>query len=162
MKRFLYRILIALHPSRFRERFGDEMMCVFDESSANRSAKLFADGLFSLARQWLVRSGLWKLAAGAAVSALLLCGWGFAFTQGTHTSLEWELQVLAGNPAYHRASDLLDENEFEREAAQAVAILADIRKAGKAKQAGAEPQNQRREKQPSPRSNSTEISPNKG
>ena len=134
MRRFLYRALIALHPPRFRERFGDEMMCVFDEAGGDRTARLFADGVLSLARQWLLRSNLWKMAAGATISALLLCAWGYAFTQGTRTSLERELQVMAGNPAFHRAPDSLDENEFEREAAQAVAILAGIRKTEEQKQ----------------------------
>ena len=134
MRRFLYRALIALHPPRFRERFGDEMMCVFDEAGGDRTARLFADGVLSLARQWLLRSNLWKMAAGATISALLLCAWGYAFTQGTHTSLERELQVMAGNPAFYRAPDSLDENEFEREAAQAVAILAGIRKTEEQKQ----------------------------
>ena len=162
MKRFIYRILIALHPPHFHERFGDEMMSVFDESSANRSGQLFADGLLSLARQWLLRSGLWKLAVGAVVSGVVLCLWATGVTQGANASLERDLQVLAGNPAYHRASDALDENEFEREAAQAVSILAEIRKGEQAKQWGAERQSQRREGQPSPRNNSTYTSPNKG
>jgi len=87
MKRFLYRALIALHPPHFRERFGDEMMCAFDESAGKRDAKLFADAFVSLARQWLVRSGLWKLASGAVVSSLIRCGWGYAFTQGSSPSL---------------------------------------------------------------------------
>ena len=126
MRRFLYRALIALHPRSFRERFGEEMMSIFDEPAMKRDGTLFADAFISLGWQWLVRSNLWKLAAGAALSALILCGWGYAFTQSTSTSMERELQIMAGNPAYHRASDLLDENEFEREAAQAVAILAQI------------------------------------
>jgi len=142
MKRFLYRALIALHPPRFRERFGDEMMCVFDESAASGNAKFFADGLLSLARQWLVRSGLWKVAAGAAVSALLLCGWALAFTRSVNRSLDRGLEVMAGNPAFFEPHTSLDEREFEREAAQAVAILAEIRRAEKPKHADAERQNQ--------------------
>ena len=134
MRRFLYGALIALHPPRFRERFGDEMMCVFDEARGERTARLFADGVLSLARQWLLRSNLWKMTTGAVVSGLLLCGWGYAFTQGTNTSLERELQVMAGNPAFHRAPDSFDENEFSREAAQAISILAEIRKTEARKQ----------------------------
>jgi len=51
---------------------------------------------------------------------------------------------MAGNPAFHRAPDSVDESEFEGEAARAVAILAEIRK--EEKRANAERQNQRREK----------------
>lgn len=162
MKRFLYRTLIALHPPRFRERFGDEMMCVFDESAARGDAKLFADALLSLARQWLLHSGLWKLATGAVVSGLILCGWGYAFTHGTNTSLERELQALTGNPYFYRPPSSLDEREFEREAAQAVAILAEIRKAEEAKQAATERQNRRREKQHLPQNSPADTSPTKG
>lgn len=119
-------------------------MSIFDESAVRRDTGLFADAFVSLGRQWLLRSGLWKLATGAVVSALILGGWGYAFAQGSNASLERELQVMAGNPAFHRASDLLDENEFEREAAQAVAILAQIRETNEVKRAHSERQSQKR------------------
>ena len=101
MRRFLYRALIALHPPRFRERFGDEMLCVFDEAGPERTARLFADGVLSLARQWLLRSNLWKMAAGATISSLLLFAWGNAMAYGVDVSLmrgaRWH-ERLAVNP----------------------------------------------------------------
>lgn len=131
MRRFLYHALIALHPPRFRERFGDEMLCVFDEAGGDRTVRLFADGVLSLLRQWLLRSNLWKMAAGAAISALLLGAWGNAMAYGVDVSLmrgRWWHERLAMNPWLGQPSAPFDEAEFEREAGQAVAILAEIRK----------------------------------
>jgi hypothetical protein len=57
MTRVLYRLLIYLHPARFRRRFGDEMLWIFDERNGNR--ELLADILLSLFRQWFLRTRLW-------------------------------------------------------------------------------------------------------
>ncbi|HEX4139228.1 MAG TPA: hypothetical protein VHY09_02705 [Candidatus Methylacidiphilales bacterium] len=131
MRRFFYRALIALHPPRFRDRFGDEMLCVFDESGRGRTVRLFADGVLSLLRQWLLRSNLWKMAAGAAISSLLLLAWGNAMAHGVDVSLmrgnRWH-QRLAMNPWLGEPRAPFSEAEFEREAAEAVSILAGIRK----------------------------------
>lgn len=131
MRRFLYRALIALHPPRFRERFGDEMLCVFDEAGGDRTVGLFADGVLSLLRQWLLRSNLWKMAAGAAISALLLAAWGNAMAHGVDVSLmrgsRWHDRLMM-SPWLGEPEKPFDEAEFEREAAQALAILAGIRK----------------------------------
>lgn len=82
MKRSVYRALLGLHPQRFRERFGEEMLCIFDESPPERDTRLFADCLFSLLRQWLLRSNLWKMASGAVISSLLLGAWGNSTARG--------------------------------------------------------------------------------
>ena len=66
--RSIYRLLLQLHPPRFRRRFSDEMLLIFDESP--NQASLLADGVVSLARQWLLRSGLWKWVL-ASLGALL-------------------------------------------------------------------------------------------
>ena len=56
MGRLLYICLIGLHPRHFRERFGEEMLAIFDEAGGNRGrAALFTDALISLFRQWLLR-----------------------------------------------------------------------------------------------------------
>lgn len=71
MTRLLYRFLLRLHPADFRNRFSDEMLCVFDELASERSVRfLVADGVRSLGRQWFLGFGLWK-AAIALVLALL-------------------------------------------------------------------------------------------
>jgi len=31
--RSFYRLVLKLHPAAFRERFGDEMLCIFDEAA---------------------------------------------------------------------------------------------------------------------------------
>jgi hypothetical protein len=58
MTRALYRFLLWLHPWEFQERFQEEMLWIFDEAAAQgRVLPLLADGLLSLARQWLLRPG---------------------------------------------------------------------------------------------------------
>ena len=51
MKRWFYVLLLKLHPKPFRDRFGEEMLAIFDESK-----DLYVrDTLGSLAHQWLLR-----------------------------------------------------------------------------------------------------------
>jgi hypothetical protein len=54
-----------MHPEPFREQFGEEMLWIFEET---RQFALFCDALVSLARQWLLRSGAWTMAAGGGVA----------------------------------------------------------------------------------------------
>jgi hypothetical protein len=66
--RAIYRGLVWLHPPAFRAEFGGETQWIFDEifevGSAGGVAALFADAVVSLLRQWIVRYGTWKIAAG--------------------------------------------------------------------------------------------------
>ena len=56
MTQLVYRWLVKLHPNCFRDRFGDEMLWIFDqERGARAKLVLFADGVGSLVRQWLFR-----------------------------------------------------------------------------------------------------------
>ena len=66
----LYRWLVRLHPPSFRERFGAEMLCVYDEADCGERRHLLSDGVVSLARQWVVRSRYWVV--GVAVLGALL------------------------------------------------------------------------------------------
>jgi hypothetical protein len=67
MIRLLYRWLLWLHPPRFRREFAGEMLWIFDCSlETTGRPSLFADALVSLARQWLLRSGFWKIALAVA------------------------------------------------------------------------------------------------
>ncbi len=67
----LYARLLQLHPAAFRDRFAPEMMLNFEESPASSArTALFTDALLSLLRQWLLRSGSWKLAAAALAASL--------------------------------------------------------------------------------------------
>lgn len=53
MLRRLYRCAVRLHPSRFRRRFGDEMLYIFDQQKGRLAALgLMLDCVFSLLRQW--------------------------------------------------------------------------------------------------------------
>ena len=71
MTRTFYHSLLYLHPPRFRERYAEEMTWIFDETaSAKERAFLFYDGLISLARQWVMRTGMWKIAL-AVLAALI-------------------------------------------------------------------------------------------
>jgi len=63
MIRILYSSLLQLHPRAFRERFSDEMLCIFDEVPSTRErAFLLYDASRSFAFQWLFRSNLWIFA----------------------------------------------------------------------------------------------------
>jgi hypothetical protein len=57
--RRIYNKLIDLHPRRFRERFGEQMLSIFDEAANRRSgARLLVDGLVSAIRQWVMPPSL--------------------------------------------------------------------------------------------------------
>ncbi|HZU26508.1 MAG TPA: hypothetical protein VFA04_13365 [Bryobacteraceae bacterium] len=68
----IYRGLVCLHPRGFRRRFGDEMVCIFEEAAESRG-RLLADGVASLARQWVLRTGLWRAAVSILGALLVLC-----------------------------------------------------------------------------------------
>src|SRR3989442_15265254 len=69
MLRSLYRRLLYLHPPAFRQRFAEEMLWIFDEAAATHGALgLFADGLVSLLRQWIVRPESWHAPLAAAIA----------------------------------------------------------------------------------------------
>lgn len=50
--RHLYRLLIQLHPPEFRQRFGEEIMCDFDEAGGLHPWTMIGDGITSLFRNW--------------------------------------------------------------------------------------------------------------
>jgi hypothetical protein len=70
--RAVYRGFLWLHPSSFEERFGQELLWIFDlrRESETGTALLF-DCFVSLGRQWIFRSGLWKFAIGVAVNLIV-------------------------------------------------------------------------------------------
>jgi hypothetical protein len=76
MIRMAYLGLLWLHPPAFRREFADEMLWIFDETSGAAAVwLLFGDALVSLGRQWLLRSGAWKLlAAGAGGLVQIMAG----------------------------------------------------------------------------------------
>jgi hypothetical protein len=76
--RYLYALLISLHPASFRKRFAQEMSLIFDEADNSWGAgSLFCDAILSLLRQWLIRSDLWKwLIAGIGAVVLLIIAFG--------------------------------------------------------------------------------------
>ncbi len=57
MIRFLYTLLLRLHPRFFRQRFGGEMLWIFDQQERILSRKaLLGDAFLSVIRQWAKRS----------------------------------------------------------------------------------------------------------
>lgn len=57
MLRAVYILLLNLHPSHFRQRFGAEMLNIFADAGGLRGPiLLIGDGLLSLVRQWIFRS----------------------------------------------------------------------------------------------------------
>jgi hypothetical protein len=64
MVRTLYGFLLRMHPPAFRQRFQEEMLAIFDEAARPAGGfALLLDGSASLARQWILRTGGWKIAA---------------------------------------------------------------------------------------------------
>jgi hypothetical protein len=112
--RILYAFLLRLHPRGFRERFGEEMMAIFDEA---RSFWLLGDAVLSLMRQWALGPhppavlastakphGMFQtldaytprrsaLVHGAVLSAILFSVLVFAATNGARP-----LKFLIGSP----------------------------------------------------------------
>ena len=70
MLRLFYRWLLRFHPTRFRERFAEEMLSIFDhvEGSA-ATTELVADAFISLVRQWTMRSEYWEEKVSASLPA---------------------------------------------------------------------------------------------
>lgn len=127
--RLIYRILIRLHPSNFREQHGDEMLCIFDESSPAEIRRLLADASLSIARQWVFHSAWWKFAAGAAISSLLVLACGYSTSRSFRWNLLWRAERHADLlPLYGPPDPSFNEFEFEREAQQAARMLAGYRR----------------------------------
>jgi hypothetical protein len=77
MMRTIYGALLGLHPREFRRKFAAEMMLIFEEQAATEGAmRLIGDGVRSLGRQWLLRSGAWKLVPAVAITWLQGYGMG--------------------------------------------------------------------------------------
>ncbi len=74
--RTFYRFLLWLHPPEFRRQFAGEMQWIFDQSAESEGA-LCIDGLGSLARQWLLRSGWWKIALAMVLAMVQITAGGF-------------------------------------------------------------------------------------
>ena len=78
--RRLYQLILYAHPRGFRERFGAEMICVFDDAVQTEGGlRLVADGMRSLLRQRVLRIPLagtimQKPADDANVSGSFLVG----------------------------------------------------------------------------------------
>jgi uncharacterized protein len=53
--RRVYSTLIRVHPERFRSRYGQEMLWIYDESAGADRTLLFMDGILSAFRQRLLR-----------------------------------------------------------------------------------------------------------
>lgn len=70
MTRRLYIYLLRLHPKPFRQRFGEEMLEIFDRS--DRKASLIADGFVSYFRQWTLRNHATAFSATVATDGVPL------------------------------------------------------------------------------------------
>jgi len=70
MLRLFYRWLLRFHPARFRERFAEEMLSIFDHVEGRAAAaELVADAFISLVRQWTMRSEYWEEKTTVSVPA---------------------------------------------------------------------------------------------
>jgi hypothetical protein len=70
MLRSIYSHLLRLHPEHFRQRFGDEMMSIFDQAAEDQQRRrLVLDGFISLLRQWSLRPEYWHETVATARTA---------------------------------------------------------------------------------------------
>jgi hypothetical protein len=61
MLRHLYRCALHLHPRGFRQKFGEEMLSIFDRAEGTLATfRLLLDAAASLGRQWLLRQEFWS------------------------------------------------------------------------------------------------------
>ena len=68
MFRHLYHFVVLAHPASFRQRFGEEMLSIFDQSEGKLSrVGLLADGVVSLLRQWALRPDFLQETAASTV-----------------------------------------------------------------------------------------------
>ena len=73
MMRRLYRGLLALHPAAFQDRFGDELIWIFDIRDPQfSSSALVVDCVLSIVRQWLFHSRLWAFGASFLLNCIVL------------------------------------------------------------------------------------------
>ena len=103
MFRHLYRFVLLVHPPAFRRRFAEEMLCTFEESSASEGPlTLVLDGVVSLARQWVLRSGAWKIAFAIVGGCL----------EVTVGGLIW-IALGHAKPSFHRPTSTLETTATE-------------------------------------------------
>jgi hypothetical protein len=88
MTRLLYRSLLRLHPAAFRRQFAGEMLWIFDEASVSQGAfVLLLDLLVSVLRQWLLRSGAWKVALALIGGLMQVTAGSLGVSTRSHTFL---------------------------------------------------------------------------
>ena len=100
MIRVVYRSILWLHPSQFKEQFADEMLWIFDESDGSEHVGLLSDVLVSLLRQWGLRSGIWKFAVGTAAAGLLMLSCAYSLRTAFASALR------RGNPGHFTEAKL--------------------------------------------------------
>jgi hypothetical protein len=111
MTRVLYRWLLWLHPPAFRREFAGEMLWIFEEAAPEGVAPLFADGLLSLLRQWLLRSPPWKLAAAVIGGVVEVTAGGLGGLLFMHAHMSARLAAAPLKPPATPA-DLLAMDNF--------------------------------------------------
>ena len=111
MTRILYRCLLLMHPPAFRRRFAAEMLSIFDETAPCKDAfLLILDGVVSIARQWILRSGSWKPALAIVGACVQLTAGGLIWLVLGHrnpvlpntpvpdvAALEWLMRFIAAS-----------------------------------------------------------------
>jgi hypothetical protein len=122
---FLYRIVLRLHPSSFRDRFQDEMLWVFQEQAQHEHLSiLFLDALRSLLIQRLnasreveeVQAGMSLEVATSSLSSIrmlqaaagataLTIGFAFLLAKGSPviSSTSWPVPARRSYPSFCEA-----------------------------------------------------------
>jgi hypothetical protein len=124
MTRALYRCLLRLHPPAFRQEFASDMLWIFEEAAANGVAPLFADGVISLLRQWILRSDSWKVAAALVGGALQVMAGGLGALMVMHANNSAHRGFAQLRPAIAPAETLAIENMMHVAMWAVAAVLA--------------------------------------
>ncbi len=96
MTRSFYQFILWMHPPAFRRRFGDEMLSIFDEGEKGKDILL--DGLFSFARQWMLRTDSWKILVAISGGFLQVWGFGYRFGYRISSDQNWAADRQAFSP----------------------------------------------------------------
>jgi hypothetical protein len=108
-----YRLILRIHPPCFVERFGDEMLWIFEEErQRGATLRLLFDGILSVVRQRLnpgnefthnptssvllisdLKIARVRLLQGALASSLLFSGFVLAIDRGGPLPVPFELQT---------------------------------------------------------------------
>lgn len=108
MIRRLYEWLIRSHPDHFRQRFGEQMLSIFDDSTGAKSGlHLLTDAFVSLLRQRLLRTERSRAEQLQKNTSRVNLAW-------TVGALGWYVAITKNDPFVLRKTDPHREQDLAR------------------------------------------------